>query len=197
MRTWPILLPRTRSVTTVSEFTGADICADDDESSQYNDTNNVLVYGGIKFFDGINRSATKNLIIMPGLYGAIRSCLSLPVGLGGRNVSGHYSHFEENACVQPPTGFPYQCVGSPFYNETDRVDVRGNTFYRVNATAEQAHEWGQACSCWPNPKSGVGPCPYKNFSQWQAHGHDLGSVIKTELPMARLLTMARAKLGME
>ena len=59
----------------------------DDESSQYNDTDNVLVYGGIKYFDGINRTSTKNLIIMPGLFGAIRSCLSLPVGLSGRNLS--------------------------------------------------------------------------------------------------------------
>jgi len=92
----------------------------DDESSQYNDTDNVLVFGGIKYFDGINRSSTKNLIIMPGLFGAIRGCLSLPVGLSGRNLSGHFSHFVDNTCVQPHDGFPYQCVGSPFYNKTDR-----------------------------------------------------------------------------
>jgi hypothetical protein len=168
----------------------------DDESSQYNDTDNVLVYGGIKYFDGINRTATKNLVIMPGLYGAIRGCLSLPVGLGGRNFSGHFSHWTDNTCVQPATGFPYECVGSPFFNKTDRVDVRDNTFYRINASAEQVEEWGQACRCWPPAKSGVGPCPYRNFSQWQAAGHDKGSKIETELPMARLLAMARAKLGM-
>jgi len=215
----------------------------DDESSQYNDTDNVLVFGGIKYFDGINRSSTKNLIIMPGLFGAIRGCLSLPVGLSGRNLSGHFSHFVDNTCVQPHDGFPYQCVGSPFYNKTDRcghvssflfapvfipenpnicqdrlgtstgrlerkgrrecfvscrVDVRNNTFYRLNASAMEAHDWGDACNCWPrDPTSGAGPCPYKNFSQWQENGHDEGSRIETQLPIDRLLTMARMKLGMQ
>ena len=169
----------------------------DDESSQYNDTDNVLVYGGIKYFDGINRTSTKNLIIMPGLFGAIRSCLSLPVGLSGRNLSGHFSHFVDNTCVQPHDGFPYQCVGSPFYNKTDRVDVRDNAFYRLNATAAEAHDWSSACGCWPNPKSGAGPCPYKNFSQWQANGHDAGSTIETQLPIERLLSLARIKLAMQ
>ena len=168
------------------------------DRSRYNDTDNVLVYGGIKFFDGINRSATKNLIVTPWVSNEGGSaCLSLPVGLSARNLSGHFSHFVDNDCVMRAGDFPYQCVGSPFYNKTDRVDVRDNRFYRVNASKEQAQDWGGACSCWPNPKSsGAGACPYVNFSQWQADGHDAGSVIETVLTDAKLLEMARVKLGM-
>jgi hypothetical protein len=33
--------------------------------------------------------------------------------------------------------------------------------------------------------------PYQNFSQRQARGHDVGSVIETQLSTARLLAMGR------
>lgn len=170
----------------------------DDESSQYNDTENVLVFGGIKFFDGINRHASKNLIVYP--YAAKSAGAPCFHALNAqRNLSSHFSHFFENDCVMRATDFPYNCGAgpAPFYNKTDRVDVHSNTFYRLNPTAGQdVTDWSQACGCWPNPKL-AGPCPIKNFSDWQARGLDIGSTIKTELPDAALLAMAKAKLGMK
>lgn len=169
----------------------------DDESSQYNDTENVLVYGGIKFFDGINRNAWHNLIIYP--YAAKSAgpyCFHALTST--RNLSSHYTHFFENDCIMRASDFPYNCGAgpAPFYNQTDRVDVHSNTFWRLNASAgDDIFNWQQACGCWPNPKV-AGPCPFHNFSDWQAHGHDIGSTIKTDLSNSQLIGMARAKLGL-
>ena len=42
----------------------------DDGSSYYFDYKNLLIYGGVKFRDGINRTATENVIIHSELEGA-------------------------------------------------------------------------------------------------------------------------------
>jgi hypothetical protein len=169
----------------------------DDESSQYNDVDNVLVFGGIKFFDGINRSASRNLIIHPAAAkSAGPACFHALSST--RNLSSHFTHFIDNECVADAGDFPYNCGAgpAPFYNATDRVDVHGNTFYRLNAaTPAAAEDWGGACGCWPNPKL-AGPCPIHTFTDWQRLGHDLNSTIVTALPNARLLATARTKLGM-
>ena len=164
----------------------------DDESSQYDDNNNVLVFGGIKFYDGINRSSSENLIIHPWA-GRAAGPPCFHALQADRNLSSHFSHFTANTCVIRAGDYPYYCDagGAPFFNKTDRVDVRDNIFYRINATEAQAQDWGGACGCWPAHV----PCTIKNLSDWQAFGNDVGSVVKTTLADADLIAMARAKLN--
>jgi hypothetical protein len=163
----------------------------DDESSQFNISSNVLVYGGIKNFDGMDRSSFDNLILYPTYgnswcYAALQST---------RNLSSAHSHFFDNHCVMNDTRhpYPYRCGAgpAPFYNKTHHVDVHDNTFSYPGAAAEPG--WETACTrCWP--KANAGPCPYKTFADWQADGHDTGSKIQLDLSNAQIIAEARAKL---
>ena len=154
------------------------------------------MYGGVKCFDGMDRHVWNNLIIYPGAaVSAGPACFHALSST--RNLSSAHTHFYNNTCVQRPGDFVYNCGAgpAPFYNKTDHVDVHGNSFIFPNATLQQAHEWSGACQCWPDPAK-AGPCPVKNFSDWQARGHDAGSTVSTELPNAALLAHARGFLGL-
>jgi hypothetical protein len=168
----------------------------DDETSQMNVTQNVLVYGGVKCFDGMDRQVWDNLIVYPSAaVSAGPACFHALTSK--RNLSSAHTHFIDNTCVLKPGDYPYNCGAgpAPFYNKTDHVDVHGNAFIFPNASAAQAHAWSGACGCWPNPEV-AGPCPFHNFSDWQRYGHDLGSTISTAASNAQLLSHAHRLLGM-
>jgi hypothetical protein len=171
----------------------------DDESSQYNVTQNVLVYGGVKTFDGMDRQIWDNLVVYPGAaVSAGPACFHALQST--RNLSSLHTHFFDNTCVLRPGDFAYNCGAgpAPFHNKTDHVDVHANKFIFPNATPQQAHNWQGACACWPDPKI-AGPCPFKNFSQWQAAGHDVGSTVSSPTPQhagMALLAQAKGYLGL-
>jgi hypothetical protein len=170
----------------------------DDESSQYNITSNVVLYGGVKTFDGMDRYVARNLLVYstanPRAGGACYLALQAM-----RNRSSAHTRFVENTCVMRASagGHPYNCNAgpAPFYNKSYRVTLRDNSF--IYPDADTAPDWASsgACSCWPDPKV-AGPCPYHTLADWQADGLDVGSTVSLKLPDADLLQRARSLLGL-
>ena len=167
----------------------------DDETSQFNVTENVLLYGGVKCFDGMDRQVWNNLIVAPGVNpNAGPSCFHALSSV--RNLSSAHTHFFENTCVFFQTGdYPYRCGAgpAPFYNKTYHVDVHSNHFLYPNAT--QQPSWSDACKCWPSPDKAP-PCPFKTFSDWQRYGHDRNSTISLQYSNQAILGQARSLLGL-
>lgn len=164
----------------------------DDESSQFNITGNVLAYGGIKNFDGMDRNNSGNLIVFPSVKGA--GCYDTLQA--GRNVSSAHSHFFDNHCVLADGRVPYHCGAgpAPFFNASYHIDVHSNTFSYPAAAAEPS--WADMCQCYPSTKTAV-PCPFKTFADWQAHGHDAGSKVQVGgLSNAQIMDEARTMLAM-
>jgi hypothetical protein len=160
----------------------------DDESSQFNITSNVLLYGGIKNFDGMDRNNSNNLVIYPGVQGG--GCYDALQA--NRNISSGHSHFFNNHCVMSHGHYPYNCGAgpAPFYNETYHIQTHGNIFSYAGADPGY-DDWGGACRCWPKSV----PCAVKTFADWQALGHDTGSKIQTELTNTAIIAEARALLA--
>jgi hypothetical protein len=169
----------------------------DDESSQYEDSRNVLVYGGIKFFDGMDKTASSNLVLFPN--GVMHGFECFHALSSTRNLSSAHSHFVGNQCVMRPKQTVYNCGAgpSPFYNKSYHVAVANNTFTYPGATADPAEEWGGVCACWPSARTDAPqPCPVRTFQDWQALGLDAGSQITTEWSNDAILADAAALLGM-
>jgi hypothetical protein len=92
-------------------------------------------------------------------------------------------------------GRRYNCGAgpAPFYNKSYHVDVDYNQFSFPNATAEPG--WKGACGdCYPGPKTGAPPCPFKTFADWQAAGHDVHSTVQLSLSNNDIVGAANALL---
>eukprot|EP00041_Stephanoeca_diplocostata_P020313 m.452328 g.452328 ORF g.452328 m.452328 type:complete len:998 (+) comp21539_c0_seq2:36-3029(+) len=168
----------------------------DDESSQYHVESNVLVYGGQKCFDGMDRNVTKNLFIYPS-SSPVAGPACFHALSSTRNRSSAHTHFVNNHCVHEPSSFPYNCGAgpSPFFNESMHVDVDHNTFSFPGATAEPG--WKGACQCYPGPNTDAPqPCPFETFADWQSKGHDVHSSIQLSLSNEAILQEAHALLGL-
>lgn len=112
----------------------------DDGSSQYDDRGNVLVYGGIKYRDGVNRTATENLVVYS-------------IGAAFQ-VNGFMTDvFSNNTVIL--NGAAYTCVGHAFPG----VTTANNMFYTPNDTSlhfttggcnmheDTLQQWQQGCKC--------------------------------------------------
>ena len=143
-------------------------CIDhDDGSSQYNDTGNVLVYGGVKYRDGVNRSVSDNLVIY---------------SLGAAfQVSGFSTdRFVDNTVVLN-RGVAYTCVGAAIKGG---VTTMNNRFFTPNDTSLSFTTGG----C--NVKGST-------LKEWQAACHcDQGSTISSDLTGNQILDMASKMLGL-
>lgn len=80
----------------------------DDESSQYNVTSNVLLYGGVKCFDGMDRHVFNNLVVYPFASPMAGSACFHALS-SSRNRSSEHTHFVNNHCVLRPTDYPSVC----------------------------------------------------------------------------------------
>ena len=109
----------------------------DDESSQYHIHHNVLLYGGQKTFDGMDRTIEQNLVVYPFASPVAGSSCFHALN-ARRNLSSAHTHFVHNHCVLRPGDFPYDCGAgpAPFFNKTDRVEVNYNTFSFPGSTTD-------------------------------------------------------------
>lgn len=116
-------------------------CIDhDDGSSQYDDRGNVLVYGGIKYRDGVNRTAIENLVVYS-------------IGAAFQVNGFQTDIFSNNTVIL--NGDAYTCVGHAFPG----VTTANNIFYTPNDTSLAFHtdgcsvhedtleQWQQQCKC--------------------------------------------------
>jgi hypothetical protein len=143
----------------------------DDGSSFYNDSSNVLVFGGCKNYKGDHKTCgPDNLILYPGI--ASRSS-------GGHSCQtndnkGTFNNaYEGNDCVQYDGQFYTFSGGS--LNPADNPSTSNNRFYSPNATFN-----------------------YNGHSlvDLQRAGMDLGSTVSATPSTAALLELARARLSM-
>ena len=156
-------------------------CIDhDDGSSMYNDTSNFLVYGGIKFREGLSKHASGNFMA----YGNGPDSREVPFAdqckgtnnsfLGNTIVSGTSQFY--GSCAQYRTSLP-----APVH-----VDINRNTMYSPGAEFNDG-----GCN---------GNIPITDFAKWQKSGLgqdgdskvlDLSGLSSTEM-----LATGRELLGM-
>jgi hypothetical protein len=148
-------------------------CIDyDDGSSEYNATDNVLVHGGFKIRDGVNRSHSRNLVVgarladpqAPHAPRPRRAATARPRATGpvprrwpSRRACPQVAGFdstllEGNIAVASNGGF-YACVGDAFGKGTT---ARNNTFF---TPGNPALPFEQGCT-------GSG----STLSEWQRNG---------------------------
>ena len=142
-------------------------CIDhDDGSSQYNDTGNVLVYGGIKYRDGVNKSASGNLVVY---------------SLGAAfQVNGFLtdSFFDNTVILNGGPG--YTCVGNAvpgvttmenrFFTPSDKNLSFRTSGCKVDGTTLK--EWQKGCKC------------------------DQDSTISSDVTLQEIVSMASELLGL-
>ena len=140
----------------------------DDGSSMYTASSNVLVHGGFKIRDGVNRSHENNLVI-----GA---------RLADPQVAGFNSTLLNRNVAVNSNGEFYACVGDAFGGGTTAAV---NTFFTPGSPGLP---FQQGC------KGGSG----YTLAAWQANGHnyDAGSTVSANVTTAQLLQWAKERLGM-
>jgi hypothetical protein len=145
---------------------------DHDDGSQYfNDTENVLVWGGCKNFLGHSKSCDNNLIMYP------------------EKISGHgcqtddnsvfaNQYFHDNDCMTGDGHF-YSFGGcSPSNLATTVYQTWENRFYSPDGVFQST-------------------CGLSNFTAWQAAGQDQKSVVAKTPSVDTILRMAELKLGLQ
>ena len=171
--------------------------------SRYLDEHNVLVHGGVKFFDGMDRTARKNLVLYP--QGVMHGYQCFHALSGNLNLSSSHTHFTDNHCVLLPEQSPYNCGAgaAPFFNATFRVETRNNTFSYPgaavppcwNTSDDTCHGKNSVCACWPKPSTGAGPCQYTSFDAMREQGLEAGSTVQVRLDsILGLSTVCSTKL---
>ena len=168
--------------------TNSGYCVDwDDASSEYNATDNVLIFGGFKLSGGSNRFVSGNLVVDGKLVDPQQAgCCPTPAQQA-KVLSVNTTTVFGNTAVQSKGEF-YSCAaplpidwwashGNRFYN---------NTFYTPGSPDL------------PFKPSGCGTNG-TTLAQWKAHGayFDSGSTISAEITVAQLLALAKRKLGMQ
>ena len=152
----------------------------DDGSSMYNDTNNFLVYGGVKFREGLSKHASGNW--MAYANGPDRREVPFADQCGGTNNS-----FVGNTVISGIGQFYGSCASYSTSNAAIHVDIDDNTMYS------------------PGAKFSDGGCNgggvITDFAKWQKSGlgqdgHSQVHDLATGLTSTALLQAGRGLLGM-
>jgi len=146
----------------------------DDGSQYYNDTSNVMVWGGCKNYLGHSKSCDHNLIIFPGIderASGGRRCQTDDNGVFANQ------YFHENTCVTED-GAPYSFSGcDPRDLQKTVYQTANNVFYSPNSTFVQDCQQSM------------------NLKEWQGLGQDLGSKAGNLPSTAEIVAMAQQKLS--
>eukprot|EP00040_Diaphanoeca_grandis_P044659 m.13136 g.13136 ORF g.13136 m.13136 type:complete len:937 (+) comp9607_c0_seq1:64-2874(+) len=162
----------------------------DDETSQMNVSSNLLVYGAIKTFDGMDRSIWDNLILFATNANTHATSCCLAALQSNRNLSSAHTHFWDNECVLPASSNAvYECGAGPgpFTNKSYHIDTHSNKYYFPEQTTLPA--WDDCFGCFKD-------CDIKNFSEWQARGLDVGSTLSLSFSDAQIIAGARRRIGL-
>ena len=149
---------------------------DHDDGSQYwNDTRNVMLWGGCKNYLGNHKSCDHNVIIHPGIEA--RSAGGRKCQTDDNNVWQEQYH-HDNHCYVVDGAFYTMRGGAKHCSEGDLdphvYTTFGNTLYSTNASFHQ------------------GPCG--SFAAWQGAGQDVRSTVKEMPPANEIVARAKALL---
>ena len=183
----------------------------DDGSSNYNQTDNVLLYGAIKDRDGRDRAASGNLILYPdvALFPGTSNRPAMSIQISGyatdsfidntvvlRSDSGAGGFYACTSKITPTTTEGEVDVGEGDGDGGGNVGGTGggghphfaaNTFIMPNGTLSVT---GRAF-----PQHGCSQAKTLTFKDWQGEGFDAGTTLSNAaLTPADLVAMARAKL---
>jgi len=145
----------------------------DDGSGCYLDSTNFLVYGGIKFRDGLDKVADGNLIVYPSGSQAYGCAFQV----NGFNTDA----FTRNTVVSETGQFYGYCAGYPG-NAGDRFLLRQNQYFTPNMATL------------PFNNGGCGPA-VTSLKQYQAAGYDLGSTQLDQITTSEIIGMAEKLIG--
>ena len=149
----------------------------DDGSQFYNDTGNLMVWGGCKNYRGHSKSCDHNTILYPGdaqHSSGGRKCQTDDNGI----FANQYYH--GNKCFESSGAF------YSFRKNCNSVNVNSTTYQTANNTffADLAAGAG-------GPK----PCGATDFKQWQSWGQDDGSTMVQTPDLAGVMAIAKATLS--
>jgi hypothetical protein len=147
----------------------------DDGSQFYNDTSNVMVWGGCKNYRGNSKSCDHNTILYPGdrgHSGGGRRCQTDDNGI----FANQYYH--GNKCIESDGGYYSFGKCTPADVNTTAYQTANNTFY-ANVSAGGTFN---------------GPCGSSGFKQWQSWGQDIGSKIEQTPDLSGVVAMAKETL---
>jgi|EP01046_Picozoa_sp_COSAG06_P000389 hypothetical protein len=151
----------------------------------WNDTQNLMVFGGCKNYMGHSKSCDHNIIVFPGDYddkGTQRG--SNPCQTDDNAVFANQYH-DNNHCFTADGDF-YSMGG---WKTCDSSSINSHVFQTWNNTL---YSPGAKFGVQKNPN----PNPCTGFTQWQAQGQDTGSALKDLPDTAAIVAMGKAVLGM-
>lgn len=172
----------------------------DDGSQFYNDTANVLVWGGCKNYRGHSKSCDHNLILYPGIKAR---------GSGGRlcqtddnGIFANQYHHANDCFVSDGRFYSWgggHGVGGT--NETADSCTEALLAKKVYQTANNTlrslgkNAQGAAIPLWDSKQF----CGTADFKTWKALGQELGStnVDSEAITVASIVALAKAKLGVK
>lgn len=154
-------------------------CLDhDDGSSMYNDTSNFLVYGGIKFREGLQKHASSNY-------------LAFPNGPDAREVpfadqcKGYGNSYTNNTVVSGTGQFYGACSAYDTNDQGDHVNIGFNRYFSPGANFSDG---------------GCGAVNSLSWSEWQKSGlkQDLHSSLSdmADIIFAEMLVAGRVLPGL-
>jgi hypothetical protein len=149
----------------------------DDGSCYYNDTGNVLVYGGYKNYLGDHKTVKSNLYLYPD--GSTNQFSKISCADYGSEGAGET--WAGNRCIMLDGADAYDNFGCDTSNPSTKPFTANNTFYTPGA------EWSTVCST-----DGV----TYDFPSWQALGYDIGSEVLEAPSVDEAIEWAKELLGM-
>lgn len=160
----------------INGYSGVWALDHDDGSAYYNDTNNFLVFGGLKNYLGHDKmSGPGNVVVYPGIgsrSNGNRRCQT------DDNGEFAFQYYFNNTCFTPDGQFYTFSRCDPSHLADHVYQTRNNRHYSPNAT------FSQDC----------GSTKY-DFKAWQAAGQDMGSTV-SDLPSAtEIVAMGMQAIG--
>jgi len=147
----------------------------DDGSQFFNDTGNLMLWGGCKNYLGHSKSCDHNVMVYPG-FG--RSSSTKPCQTDDNSVFANQYH-DNNQCITI-NGNAYSMGG---WNQCNSKTIDPHVYQTFNNTL-----FG------PNANfTAPGPCP--DFKAWQSTGQDSGSKVLPLPSVAEVVKMSNAVLG--
>ena len=146
----------------------------DDGSQFFNDTANLMLWGGCKNYLGHSKSCDRNVMIYPG-FG--RSHSTKPCQTDDNSVFANQYH-DNNQCITSD-GNAYSMGG---WKQCERNDIQQHVYQTFNNTLYA-------------PKAEfTAPGPCADFAAWQAQGQDLHSQVLPLPSTEQVVAMSKAVL---